>query len=140
MPKPTERVAITLIDLNGLSTGTLSRYLGGRVKTPLSPITIEETVRGVTLPVHLVELSGDLLGCALACDLIRAEQKQLGSHVMRIRVHRGRGWMPVGTDDVLSLNTSDGICLNPEWFPSQVKYYSEQDTPQPVRITPQTQR
>ncbi len=113
---PTERLAINLFDIGRVDLGVLRLVLGGKLDLRKeAAIRISKLAEDTAVP-----FTCDLLTAAIACDVLRSENRKLGENPIRIYLAKpGGNWSRLGGNEVLTI-TEGGVALDPRVFPSMV--------------------
>ena len=123
-----ERLAINLFDLDSVHPHLKVKLLNGRMDLKrdniirIDPDKTDETA---------VPLVGDLLTVAVACDILRSENRREGDKVVRIYLNKGGNWIKLPSAAILTHRIEGELTLDPEIFPSARACLP--DKPPPVR-------
>lgn len=130
MPKiqTDERLALNLFDLDSIVPELKMRLFRGRLDLRRdSVIRVDKDKTDETA----VPLLGDLLSAAVACDILRSENRREGDKVVRIYINRGTNWVKLPSSAILTDRIEGELILNSEIFPSARALLPEK--PLPVR-------
>jgi hypothetical protein len=131
IPPRTERLALNAADLADAGADDLvRRVVGGRVD-PNGMVWVDRARRdGSVLP-----MTCRLLAAAMACDILRSEDRRVGRRVTRVYLSRdGRPWVELSETAVLTVADDSGKCrLNPVVFPPPTLFLRSAPTPKRLR-------
>jgi len=117
MPKiqTDERLALNLFDLDSIVPELKMRLFRGRLDLRRdSVIRVDKDKTDETA----VPLLGDLLSAAVACDILRSENRREGDKVVRVYLNRGTNWVKLPASAILTDRIEGELILNSEIFPS----------------------
>jgi len=127
----TERLAVCLFDLERVEPLMFVRLLAGRVDLDRSLVIRVDPSRP---DETAVPTKGPVLPAATALDLLRSENRREGDQVTRVYLDKGRGWVRLSANAVLTVSEGGKSKLNPDIFGSQVEVVSVAPTPQRVDL------
>lgn len=110
-----ERLAISIVDLDRLDPSFRHKVVNMGILDLKNPATAKE----IKDEIAIVPFGGDLLQCAVVCDIIRNEDRKAERTESRIylRKEEGKSWRNVGKSTILTILTKEGTILNPVVFP-----------------------
>ncbi len=109
MPKAPE-LAINLWDLERLDPAMRRRLLAGRLggqHVRVDPERRDEVA---------VPFACDLLTAAIACDLIRAQDREVGDRPARVYLRKGKAWVKLAAGALLTAEVEGKAVLDPDLF------------------------
>lgn len=101
----TERIALTLSDLDRMDDGLRRKLLGQRLE--LTPVRADDVIIPFACPA---------LEAAMTADIIRGMDRKAGERVTGVWLDRGKGWRKLASDAVLSVKVDETFILNPAVF------------------------
>lgn len=101
----TERLALTLADLDRMDAGMRRKLLANRLE--LTPVRADDVIVVFACPT---------LEAAITADIIRGQDAKAKARPTGAWLDRGRGWRKLASDAILTVKVGETYILNPAVF------------------------